>query len=336
MRLEEFDYELPEELIAQVPLDDRSASRLLHLDKITGEIFHRSFTDCIDLLEPGDVLVVNETRVTAIRLYGKKSTGAEVELLLLEPFSSGKFWCLARPGRRLNRGSRIEFEGGLQCEVLDVDSIGRRLVDFSNTPQWESILALVGQVPLPPYIQTQLEDGERYQTVYSHGGGSAAAPTAGLHFTQALLDRILAKGIEIAKVSLDVSLDTFRPVNVENIEDHKIHGETCRVSEIAAETINGRKGRVIAVGTTSVRTLETFANSTGTIESGETRSEIFITPGYSYKLVDGMFTNFHLPKTTMLMMISAMAGQEPVINAYREAVLARYRFLSFGDSMLIL
>lgn len=335
MRADDFDYSLPEELIAQVPLEQRDASRLLVLNKSTGEVTDCVFRDCIEFLEPGDVLVLNDTRVTAKRLFGRKPTGAQVELFLLKEEGPGEFWCLAKPGRRLQPGAVVAFDNGLTCTVTRVDDGGQRLVTFAGTENWRSKLEGIGQVPLPPYVHTSLADGERYQTVYSAIGGSAAAPTAGLHFTEVLLEKIREKGVQTAFVSLDVSLDTFRPLATENVSDHVMHGETCRVSMEAANTINSRSGRVIAVGTTSVRTLESFAHESGRIEAGEMDSRLFIKPGYQFRIVNGMFTNFHMPKTTMLLMISAMAGREAVFHAYQHAIESGYRFLSFGDSMLI-
>ena len=334
MRLDEFNYELPEELIAQEPLEDRAASRMLHLDKRTGEVFHREFRHCLNLLEAGDLLVMNDTRVTARRLIGRKSSGAEVELLLLRPEGDGLYWCMAKPGKRVKTGAEVRFGGDLRGIVREIDEIGLRLVDFG--PGVEELIQRVGQVPLPPYVHFHLEDEERYQTVYSAVPGSAAAPTAGLHFTKEILEALRTKGVRTTTVTLDVSIDTFRPVSAETAEEHVMHGEVCRIREEAAEAINRAEGRIIAVGTTSVRTLESFAVGQKKVEPGEMVSQLFITPGYEFKVVDGMFTNFHLPKTTMLLMLGAMAGVESVKDAYREAVKLRYRFLSFGDSMLLL
>lgn len=334
MRIDEFDYELPEELIAQEPLADRASSRLLYLNKATGAISHLGFRDCVGLLESGDLLVMNDTRVTARRLMGKKETGAEVELLVLRRESGGGYWCLARPGRRLKEGARVVFEGGRAGIVRGIDEQGLRLVEFDEAEiGW---VESAGETPLPPYITTHLEDEERYQTVYASAPGSAAAPTAGLHFTDDVLEALKAKGVGTAKVTLDVSLDTFRPMSVDNIEDHVMHGEVCRVSEETAALVNGAKGRIVAVGTTSVRTLESFCTKIKLISAGEMNSKLFIRPGYEFRVVDGMFTNFHMPKTTMLLMIAAMAGASSVRQAYLEAVKSQYRFLSFGDSMLIL
>lgn len=337
MRLEDFDYHLPERLIAQEPLEDRAASRLLHLARGTGEVQHRNFREVPDLLREGDVLVMNDTRVTALRLMGHKPTGAEVEALLLEdapePYA---FIALMRPGKRLQPGSQVEFAEGLVATVLEDLGDGKKKIRFEPIPDFHVRLQQFGKVPLPPYIGKDLDAPERYQTVYAATGGSSAAPTAGLHFTHEILQTLEARGVRLAKVTLDVGIDTFRPVMVENIADHKMHGERCRVSEETAETVNSAAGRVIAVGTTSVRTLETHAVGPRRVAPGETISHLFITPGYEWKIVHGMFTNFHLPKTTMMMMISALVSKEQLMEAYAQAVEREYRFLSFGDSMLIL
>ncbi len=333
MRLDEFDYELPEALIAQEPLADRSGSRLLHVDRASGAVVHRMFQDCIGLLEAGDLLVMNDTRVTARRVFGEKPTGGRVELLLLREVGPETFWCLAKPGRRLQVGASVVVEG-MKGEVLEVDGEGLRLVEFEAGSGER--LKSAGEVPLPPYVHFKLDDEERYQTVYSSSPGSAAAPTAGLHFTPEILDELGRRGVGMTRVTLDVSLDTFRPVTAETVADHTMHGEVCRVGEAAAAAVNGCTGRVVAVGTTSVRTLESFAAGRGRVEPGEMLSKLFISPGYEFLIVDGMFTNFHLPKTTMLLMLAAMVGPEVLKSAYREAVESRYRFLSFGDSMLIL
>lgn len=336
MTIDDFDYELPEQLIAQSPLEDRSQSKLLVLSRESGEVRHLIFRDCLKFFNAGDVLVVNETRVTALRFFGMKSTGAEVEVFAIEPAEEGCFWCLVKPGRRLQVGAEVQLEGSLKGSVLAIDESGRRKIDFSMTPGWEEVMNRVGRTPLPPYITESLDDRERYQTVYNQKGGSSAAPTAGLHFTPEILEELERREVDIVKISLDVSLDTFRPVSVTNIADHQMHGEICRISEDAARRINSRSGRVIAVGTTSVRTLESFANVYGHVESGEMNSKLFISPGYRFRIVDGLFTNFHMPKTTMLMMISAFSSREAVFGAYKQAILSDYRFLSFGDSMLIL
>jgi S-adenosylmethionine:tRNA ribosyltransferase-isomerase len=332
-RLSDYDYELPESLIAQSPLDDRAASRLLWLHRKTGKIEHLRFTDVLGLLRAGDVLVMNDTRVTARRLLGRKPTGAEVEALLLAELGDGRFRALCRPGKRLQPGAQIHFEGDLRANVEAIEG-ETRVLRFEND-DWPIRLAKHGRVPLPPYIHETLADPERYQTVYAASGGSAAAPTAGLHFTKDILSSLKEAGVRIAFVTLDVSLDTFKPVAVEDLGDHRMHGELAKVSAETAEVINHGQGRVIAIGTTAVRTLETFA-ANGLVQPGEESTKLFIRPGYAFKIVDGMFTNFHLPKTTMLMMISALAGHQHVFRAYGEAVKERYRFLSFGDSMLIL
>lgn len=334
-RLSDFDYHLPEELIAQEPLADRADSRLLWLHKSTGEVQHRRFRDVADILHPGDLLVVNDTRVTALRLHGRKPTGGQVEFLLLRERDSGEFEALVRPARRLAPGTVVEFDEGLSAEIrLDLGD-GRRLICFSPDEHLPDKLVRVGEVPLPPYIGRKLSDPERYQTVFGRRGGSAAAPTAGLHFTPDIVTELQARGVEIARVTLDVGLDTFRPVTADNIAEHRMHGEWCEVSEEAAAKIEACRGRVIAVGTTAVRTLETFAVGPHRVEPGRRNTEIFITPGYRFQVIDGMFTNFHMPRTTMLMMIGALAGVEAIMEAYRQAVAERYRFLSFGDSMLI-
>lgn len=334
-RLSDYDYVLPESLIAQTPLEDRSASRLLHLDKRSGAVAHRRFADVIDLLEPADVLVLNDTRVSALRLKGRKQTGGAVEALLLHPLNATTFEALLKPGRRLTTGSRIKFDDGLEATVLAGDEDGVRTIQFDPVSDFATRLARNGTVPLPPYIHEPLADSERYQTVYASHIGSAAAPTAGLHFTEDILERLTAKGVAIAKVTLHVSLDTFRPVQVEDLAEHVMHGERCIISPETAEAVNRRTGRLIAVGTTSVRTLETFATTNRQIEFGERDSKLFIRPGYEWKVVDAMFTNFHLPRTTMLAMISALAGRDAIFQAYREAIELQYRFLSFGDSMFI-
>lgn len=335
MRLDEFDYDLPDELIAQEPLEDRASARMLHLEKESGAIHHRQFRECVDLLEAGDLLVMNNTRVTARRLFGAKPTGGKVELMLVHPVDDGVYWCLAKPGRRLQVGAEVVFgEREHVARVLEVNGEGLRLVKFgTGSAEW---IQNLGEVPLPPYIHSHLEDEERYQTVYASMPGSAAAPTAGLHFTDEVLGLLRAKGVQTTEVTLDVSIDTFRPVSVETVEEHVMHGETCRISQSAAEMISAAEGRVIAVGTTSVRTLESFAVEKGRVEAGEKVSKLFITPGFEFRVVNGMFTNFHLPKTTMLLMLASLTGAKKVQRAYLEAVENKYRFLSFGDSMLIL
>lgn len=328
-RLVDYDYHLPESQIAQVPLEDRSASRLLVLDRRTGAVSHRRFSELIGLLNRGDLLVMNDTRVTARRLKGRRPSGGQVEALLLCHHSDLSWEALIRPAKRLKVGSDIDFEGTRATVKADLGD-GRRLLEFDRDPSG------AGEVPLPPYIGAAIADPERYQTVYAARGGSAAAPTAGLHFTDALLNALREKGVGIAHVTLDVGLDTFRPVQSERIEDHQMHGERCRVPEETSRAIEACAGRVIAVGTTTVRTLESMAIGARQVRSGEMTTRIFIRPGYPFQVVDGMLTNFHMPRTSMLMMLSAFAGRENVLRAYAEAIVEGYRFLSFGDSMLIL
>ncbi|MBN8690403.1 MAG: tRNA preQ1(34) S-adenosylmethionine ribosyltransferase-isomerase QueA [Armatimonadetes bacterium] len=336
MNLSDFDFELPEELIAQEPLEDRSASRLLCLNKESGAVEHRQFKDILEFLHPGDLLVVNNTRVTAKRLFGEKTTGGKVEALVLsnepEPFT---FRALMRPGKRLRPGAIVEFGHGLRATILKDAGEGQKIIRFDELSNFGEAMEQFGEVPLPPYIHHRLDSPERYQTVFNKVGGSSAAPTAALHFSEELIAKLKSNGVKFAEVTLDVGIDTFRPVAVENLDEHVMHGETCRISDEAAETINSSMGRIIAVGTTSVRTLESFAIGTRRVASGEKNTQIFIKPGYKFQVVEAMFTNFHLPKTTMLMMISAMASREAVISAYNDAVRNGYRFLSFGDSMYI-
>jgi S-adenosylmethionine:tRNA ribosyltransferase-isomerase len=334
-RLSDYDYDLPDELIAQTPLEDRAASRLLWL-KNSGEVEHRQFRNVVDILEHGDLLVMNDTRVSAVRLFGSKPTGGNVEAFLIRDLGRGKFEVLLRPGKRLKQGGVIHFGPGLDATVDHDLGDGVRILDFGQAPDLASRLNEVGMTPLPPYIHSVLPDRERYQTVYGVQSGSAAAPTAGLHFTQEILELLRAKGVETATVTLHVGLDTFRPVQVENLDEHKMHGEECAVSKETAEKIRTTKGRIIAVGTTTVRTLETFAVGPRQVEHGQRDSRLFIRPGFTFNVVDGMFTNFHLPKTTMLLMISALMGRTRILSAYQAAVTERYRFLSFGDSMLLL
>jgi S-adenosylmethionine:tRNA ribosyltransferase-isomerase len=332
--IRDYDFELPEELIAQAPLEDRSSSRLLHLDPISGDVQHRRFRDITNLLRPGDLLVMNNTRVTALRLFGEKSTGAQVEALLLREVNAGEYEAMVKPAKRLQIGSVVNFEGDLVATVTEENG-GLRTLKFQGEDV-SARLADVGHVPLPPYITTRLENPDRYQTVYAQKGGSAAAPTAGLHFTPELLATLRSNGIEFACVTLDVGLDTFRPISVDSIPEHKMHGEACEVAGDVVRAIENCAGRVIAIGTTTVRTLESFAIGPRQLRTGQQRTQIFISPGYKFQIIDGMFTNFHMPRTTMLMMISALAGRENVMRAYGAAISERYRFLSFGDSMLIL
>lgn len=335
--LARFDYHLPEELIAQVPLEDRAASRLLWIRPEQQAWSHHAFRDIREILRAGDLLVLNDTRVSAARIFGQKPTGGEVEALLLregkQPF---EFIALMRPGKRLPAGARVVFEGGLHATVTETLAEGQKRVLFDEVQDLADRLREIGQAPLPPYIRTRLDNPGRYQTVYARAIGSSAAPTAGLHFTRDILAELGTMGIATASVTLDVGLDTFRPVQVDDLDQHPMHGERCQVSAETAEAIAKCQGRVIAVGTTSVRTLETFARGPKTVEPGESVSKLFIRPGYEFRIVDGMFTNFHMPKTTMLMMISALAGVDLIMDAYRDAVAEKYRFLSFGDSMLIL
>jgi S-adenosylmethionine:tRNA ribosyltransferase-isomerase len=334
MTLDDFDYHLPEELIAQRPLERRDASRLLWLNRRTGQTDHRSFADAPDILAPGDLLVFNDTRVTALRIHGNKPSGAKVEALVLRPEGKAHL-AMVRPARKLRPGETVDFEDRLSASVVEDRGNGLKLLRF-HADDPDAVLMEIGQTPLPPYIHERLDDPGRYQTVYARRPGSAAAPTAGLHFTEELLGRLRSKGVLTATVTLDVGIDTFRPVGSIDLAKHKMHGERCAVPEETARLIADRAGRVVAVGTTTVRTLETFATGPRQVEPGERVSDLFIRPGHEFQVVDGMFTNFHLPKTTMLMMVAALAGREPVLKAYEEAVALQYRFLSFGDAMLVL
>ena len=340
MNTSDFWYELPEELIAQTPLGQRDASRMLHLDRVTGEIEHRHFTDILDYLRPCDCLILNDTRVLPARIYGvKEETGAVVEFLLLKQRELDLWECLCKPGKRAKPGTVFSFgDGRLTGTVTDVTDDGGRVVRFSYDGNFYAILEEIGQMPLPPYIHEKLEDQERYQTVYSNELGSAAAPTAGLHFTPELLKKVEDMGVAIGKVTLHVGLGTFRPVKVDNIEEHKMHSEHYWMPKETADLINRTKengGRVIAVGTTSCRTLESVATKLGHIAEDEDWTSIFIYPGYEFKAMDGLITNFHLPESTLIMLVSAFAGYDHTMNAYAEAVKERYRFFSFGDSMMI-
>ena len=342
MNLHDFYYDLPEELIAQDPLADRSSSKLMVLDKKTGRTEHRIFKDIIEYLNPGDCLVINDTKVIPARLIGEKEgTGAAIEVLLLKRKEDmANTWeVLVKPGKKARPGTRISFgDGKLVGEIIDIVEEGDRLIQFSFDGIFEEILDELGQMPLPPYITHKLEDKNRYQTVYAKHEGSAAAPTAGLHFTNELLAEIEAKGVKIARVTLHVGLGTFRPVKVENILDHHMHSEYYEISEEAADTINSVKqsgGRIIAVGTTSTRTLESVADTHGCIKPCRGWTDIFIYPGYEFKAIDCLITNFHLPESTLIMLVSALAGKDNVMAAYREAVENRYRFFSFGDAMFI-
>lgn len=342
MDLHDFYYDLPEELIAQDPLSDRSSSRLMVLDKETGEIEHKIFRDIVDYLRPGDCLVVNDTKVIPARLIGTKAdTGATIEVLLLKRLEDRQdTWeVLVKPGKKAKVGAKISFgEGKLIGEIIDIVEEGNRLIQFTYDGIFEEILDELGQMPLPPYITHKLEDKNRYQTVYAKYEGSAAAPTAGLHFTKELLEKIKEKGIKIAHVTLHVGLGTFRPVKVENILEHHMHSEFYMVDEEDANMINecrANGGRVIAVGTTSTRTLETVTDENGIVHPGSGWTQIFIYPGYQFKAIDCLITNFHLPESTLLMLVSALAGRENVLNAYNKAVEEKYRFFSFGDAMFI-
>ena len=340
MTTKDFYYDLPQELIAQTPLADRTASKLLVLDRENGGISHRIFREITEYLKPGDCLVMNNTRVIPARLYGvKEGSGGKIEFLLLKRLELDVWEVILKPGKKAKVGSRFVFgDGLLTAEVLALVEDGKRIVKFSYDGVWEEILDRLGEMPLPPYINEKLTDRERYQTVYSKIEGSAAAPTAGLHFTDALLKEIQNKGVKIAYLTLHVGLGTFRPVSVENVEEHIMHTEQYEVSAEAAECINQTRkngGRVIAVGTTSVRTLETVADTDGTVKAGVGETNIFIYPGYRFKAVDAMITNFHLPESTLLMLISAFAGKEKIFAAYHEAIAQNYRFFSFGDAMFI-
>lgn len=340
MDLKDFNYDLPEELIAQDPLEDRSSSRLMVLHKDTGRIEHKIFRDIIDYLNPGDCLVINDTKVIPARLMGvKEDTGAAIEVLLLKRNADDVWECLVKPGKKARTGARIVFgEGLLVGEIVDVIGDGNRMIKFHYEGIFEEILDKLGQMPLPPYITHKLQDKNRYQTVYARNEGSAAAPTAGLHFTKELLEKIKEKGVNVVSITLHVGLGTFRPVKVDKIEEHHMHTETFNISKEAADTINRTRaagGRVIAVGTTSCRTLESAAADDGTIPARSGDTDIFIYPGYKFKAIDCLITNFHLPESTLIMLVSALAGRDNIMNAYETAVKERYRFFSFGDAMFI-
>ena len=337
MLVTDFDYELPQELIAQHPMEPRDHSRLLVVDKHTGEIQHKHFYDLVDYLRPGDVLVFNDTRVIPARLHGTKDTGAHVEVFLLTRRDATDWEVLVRPGKKLQVGARINFSDELNCEVIEHTDFGGRVVRFKYEGIFEEILDRLGETPLPPYITAPLEDKERYQTVYNRERGSAAAPTAGLHFTKELLAKIKELGCEEVFVTLHVGLGTFRPVSEANIEDHKMHKEFYTVSQEAADAINKAKAegrRIIAVGTTAVRTLES-AGADGTLKAGGNWTNIFIYPGYKFRFVDELVTNFHLPQSTLLMLVSTLATRDIMLATYKKAVEERYRFFSFGDAMFI-
>lgn len=341
MKVDQFDFHLPEDLIAQTPLADRSGSRLMKLDRKTGAISHHRFTEIADFLNPGDVLVLNDTKVLPARLLGvKEETGAKVEVLLLKQVSEKKWEVLVKPGKRVKQGTRLLFgDGRLTAVCTGQTEAGGRLLHFEYTGVFQEILAQLGEMPLPPYIKEQLADPDRYQTVYARQEGSAAAPTAGLHFTPQLLDVLQAKGVELAFITLHVGLGTFRPVQVEEIEKHTMHAEYFQIPPQTAHLLNQarrERRRIIAVGTTSVRTLETAAQENDQFRAVSGWTDIFIYPGYTFRAIDGMLTNFHLPKSTLIMLVSAFAGRERVLHAYHVAIEERYRFFSFGDAMLII
>ena len=341
MKTSDFYFDLPQELIAQDPLEDRSSSRLLVLDRETGKTEHHIFKDVIDYLNPGDCLVVNNTKVIPARLFGsKEGTEAKIEILLLKRKENDVWETLVKPGKKAKPGTRISFGDGLLTgEVIDVVEEGNRLIKFTYDGIFEEILDQLGQMPLPPYITHQLKDKNRYQTVYAKHDGSAAAPTAGLHFTPELLEAIKAKGVNIAHVTLHVGLGTFRPVKVEDVTNHHMHSEFYIVEEDQAKLINETKqrgGKIVSVGTTSCRTLESATDDQGILQAGSGWTDIFIYPGYKFKMIDRLITNFHLPESTLLMLVSALAGKDKIMAAYEEAVKERYRFFSFGDAMLIL
>ena len=339
MKTHDFWYDLPEELIAQTPLEKRDTSRLLVMDRQTGKVSHRHFYDIVDYLRPGDCLVMNDSRVLPARLLGHRPTGGAAEVLLLRDLGNKRWECLCKPGRKMQVDSEVIFGNGeLTAVVAEVREDGNRVVEFRYEGIFLEVLERLGKMPLPPYIKAELADNERYQTVYSREVGSAAAPTAGLHFTNELLDAIRAKGVCTAFVTLHVGLGTFRPVKAEEITEHHMHSELCMMSEETADILNRTRkdgGRIICVGTTSCRTLESLAMEDGTFRKGSKWTEIFIYPGYQFRAMDGLITNFHLPESTLVMLVSAFAGRENVLAAYAEAVKERYRFFSFGDAMFI-
>ncbi len=340
MKKTDFSFDLPQELIAQTPIPLRDHSRLMILDKQTGKTEHRHFYDLPEYLDPGDCLVLNDSRVLPARLLGSRSSGGAVELLLLKDLGDNKWECLCRPGKKIREGTELFFgDGKLTAHVLEITEGGNRIVHFFYEGIFMEILEELGRMPLPPYITAELNEPERYQTVYSKIPGSAAAPTAGLHFTKELLERIAAKGVNVSYLTLHVGLGTFRPVKEEDIEDHLMHSEFCTVMDDTARAVNAAKlrgNRIIAVGTTSCRTLESFAAEDGMLMAGSRWTDIFIYPGYTFRCVDALVTNFHLPESTLIMLVSAMAGRENVLQAYQRAIDLRYRFFSFGDAMLII
>lgn len=339
MKKSDFYYDLPEELIAQTPLQQRDASRLLELDKTTGEIQHKHFFDLPEALREGDCLVLNDSRVLPARLLGTRSTGGAVEVVLLRDLGDGKWECLTRPGKKTRPGAELSFgDGALTATVVDAIEDGNKILQFHYEGIFLEHLERLGKMPLPPYIKEELKDAERYQTVYSRNLGSAAAPTAGLHFTPELLERIRQRGVSVCYVTLHVGLGTFRPVKADDIQDHVMHSEFCMIPEETAQAINETRrqgGRIVAVGTTTCRTLESFANEDGTVAARSGWTNIFIYPGYQFKCIDALVTNFHLPESTLVMLVSALAGREHILHAYEVAVQERYRFFSFGDAMLI-
>ena len=340
MKTHDFYYDLPPELIAQTPLERRDSSRLMTLDRQTGELSHRHFYDIVDMLRPGDCLVMNDSRVLPARLLGHRvPTGGAVEVLLLTDKGGGVWECLTKPGRKTHTGTRLSFgDGDLTATVVGETDGGNKLVQFHYEGIFLEVLERLGKMPLPPYIKEELQDPERYQTVYSRVTGSAAAPTAGLHFTPELLEKIAAKGVKLAYVTLHVGLGTFRPVKAEEVTEHHMHAEFCMLSQQTADLINETKragGRVVCVGTTSCRTLESLARDDGTFTESSAWTDIFIYPGYQFKAMDALITNFHLPESTLVMLVSAFAGREHVLHAYETAVQERYRFFSFGDAMFI-
>lgn len=336
MKTQDFWYYLPEELIAQTPLERRDGSRLLVMDRATGNLTHRHFYDIIDYLNPGDCLVMNDSRVLPARLLGHRPTGGAVEVLLLRDLGEGAWECLVKPGKKMQEGQEVIFgDGELTATVAKVQEDGNRVVQFHYEGIFLEVLECLGKMPLPPYIKEELQDQERYQTVYSRELGSAAAPTAGLHFTKELLEKIREKGVTEAFVTLHVGLGTFRPVKAEEVTDHHMHSELCMINEQTAKLLNetrARGGRIICVGTTSCRTLESLVNEDGSFSAKSRWTDIFIYPGYQFKAMDGLITNFHLPESTLVMLVSAFAGREHILNAYAEAVRERYRFFSFGDA----
>lgn len=339
MKTQDFWYDLPEELIAQTPLDKRDSSRLLVMDRETGDIAHKHFYDILDYLRPGDCLVMNDSRVLPARLIGRRPTGGAVEVLLLRDLGDKKWECLCKPGKKMQIGQDVIFgDDELTGRVVDVRDDGNRIVEFCYEGIFLEVLERLGKMPLPPYIKAELQDKERYQTVYSREVGSAAAPTAGLHWTNELLEKAKAKGVKTAFVTLHVGLGTFRPVKAEDISQHHMHSELCMISKETAQQLNetkARGGRIVCVGTTSCRTLESLVKEDGSFEASSKWTEIFIYPGYQFRAMDALITNFHLPESTLVMLVSAFAGREHVLNAYEEAVKDRYRFFSFGDAMFI-